>query len=98
MLDLMTRLRQLQRPALLARAARFGADEYRRDTSLPRLLRTVALPRPAAALMALLEMEAATEARRVAGKGAYSPARHVEILIAISGEARLLQATAPYAL
>lgn len=94
MLDLMTRIRQLQRPALLARAARFGVDEYRRETVLPRLLKTAHAPRPAAALMALLDIEAATDARRIAGTGDYAPARHVELLIAISGEARMLQATA----
>jgi hypothetical protein len=30
------------------------------------------------------------EARRTTGVAAYSPARHVEILIALMGEARLL--------
>lgn len=97
MLDVMTMIRNLRRPALLARAARFGADDYRRDVVLPRLLKTEKVPRPAAAVMALLELEAATDARRIAKAGDYSPARHVELLIAISGEARILMATAPRA-
>ncbi|WP_322888939.1 MULTISPECIES: DUF6477 family protein [unclassified Yoonia] len=97
MLDVMTLIRNLRRPALLARAARFGADDYRREVVLPRLLKTEKLPRPAAAVMALLELEAATDARRIAKAGDYSPARHVELLIAITGEARMLTATAPRA-
>ncbi len=95
--DVMTLIRNLRRPALLARAARFGADDYRREAVLPRLLKTDTLPRPGAAVMALLELEAATDARRIAKAGDYSPARHVELLIAISGEARILAATAPRA-
>jgi len=34
MLDLQTRLATLERPHLLARAARFGVDDYKRDTHL----------------------------------------------------------------
>lgn len=98
MIDLMTRIRQLQRPALLARAARFGSDDYRRETQLPRLLKCESLPRPAAAIMALLELEAQVDANRIAKLAHYSPARHVELLIAIAGEARLLAAFAVRAL
>lgn len=97
MIDVMSRIRQIERPALLARAARFGADEYRRTVHLPRLLKTAALPRPAAAIMQLLELELAVNARRIAKQGDYSPAHHVDLLIAISAEARLLVATAPRA-
>jgi hypothetical protein len=98
MLDLMTRLRQLQRPSLLARAARFGADDYRRDIHLPRLLKAQNAPRPAAALMVLMQMEEKMEKARIARRADYGPARHVDLLIAISAEARLLMATAPRAL
>jgi hypothetical protein len=97
MIDLMTRIRQLQRPALLARAARFGADDYRRAVHLPRILKTHLLPRPAAAIMQLLDLEQVINDRRIAKTGDYSPARHVDILIAISAEARLLAATTPRA-
>lgn len=95
MIDLMTRIRQLQRPALLARAARCGSDDYRRDTQLPRLLKCSQLPRPAAAIIALLDIEAGMNASRTAHLAHYSAARHVEVLIAIVGEARLLAAAAP---
>ena len=94
MLDVMTLIRNLRRPSLLARAARFGADDYRRETMLPRVLKTERVPRPAAAVMALLDLEAAVEDQRRAQTGDYSPARHVELLIAITGEARMLSASA----
>ncbi|MDP5086987.1 MAG: DUF6477 family protein [Yoonia sp.] len=94
MLDLHTRIAQLKRPNLLARAARFGVDDYRRTVHLRRLLGSDPLPRHGAALMQLLDREAEMNALRLARSGSYSPAIHVEILIAILGEARLLRATA----
>ena len=57
MIDLNTRLATLTRPRLLVNAARFGVDDYRREAHLPRLLETENLPRPAAALMALLSRD-----------------------------------------
>ena len=98
MLDVMTRISRLHRPALLVRAARFGLDHYRRDPALRRLLKTDRVPRPAAAVMALLGREAAINARRLSGKNDYSIARHVNLLIAINAEARLLIAATPHAL
>ena len=93
MLDLDTRLKKLKRPALLARAARFGVDDYRRETMLPRLLGCQAVPRPAAALMALLSQEAEIEACRKENAGHYRPAHHVDLLIAIMAEAQVWRAT-----
>lgn len=94
MLDLQTRIATLKRPALLARAARFGVDEYRREVHLRRILGTEHLPRHAAALVQLLDREAEHNAMRKGHDGHYRPARHVEILIAIMGEAQLMRATA----
>ena len=93
MLDLQTRIATLTRPSLLARAARFGIDDYRRDTHLRRILGCERLPRSASALMQLLDIEAEVDAMRTAKSGDYRPARHVEILIAILGEAQLMRAT-----
>lgn len=93
MLDLHTRITTLKRPSLLVRAARFGFDEYRRSVHLGRILQAEKLPGHADAIMQLLDIEAAVEARRLARAGDYRPARHVEILIAIAGEAALLRAT-----
>lgn len=93
MLDLETRLKTLRRPSLLARAARFGLDDYRREVHLPRLLDTPAAPRPGAALMALFSLEAQMEQWRKENAGLYRPARHVDLLIAIMGEAQMFRAT-----
>ncbi len=95
MLDVQTRIAMLKRPKLLARAARFGVDDYRREVHLRRLLRLDDLPRPADAIMRLLDTEAEINALRETRSGNYVPAKHVEVLIAIAGEARLLQATSP---
>ncbi len=92
MTDLMSMLGALRRPRLLIRAARFGADEYKRGTALRRLLKTEALSH-GAALMRLMAVEAELEEARQAGNANYSVARHVDVLIAMMGEARLMKAT-----
>lgn len=95
MLDLQTRIATLTRPSLLARAARFGVDDYRRNTHLRRILQTETLPRHGAAVIQLLDSEAEIEELRIAKSGEYRPSRHVEVLIALLGEARLMRATQP---
>lgn len=95
MQDIQTRLAALRRPALLIRAARMGQADYRRDQHLPRLLGYGALPSHGAAAIALMEIEADLDARRTAGDAGWSAARHVEVLIALMAEARLLRAGAP---
>ncbi|SFS09862.1 DUF6477 family protein [Yoonia litorea] len=92
MLDLETQLKLLERPKLLAQAARFGVDSYRRDSHLPRILGQMDLPRPAAAVMALLGKEAELEAHRKEKAGHYRPAHHVDVLIALLGEVRIMRA------
>lgn len=96
MLDLQTRIASLKRPQLLARAARFGVDDYRRSVHLRRILQVDALPKHAPAIIELLDREAEMDALRVAHSGNYRPAHHVEVLIAIVGEARLMRATTPH--
>lgn len=85
-------LAALRRPRILIRAARFGLAEYRRERDLPRLLGEV---RPAAVVDELLAREAMAEADRARGAAGYSPARHVELLIALIAEAA--RATVPAA-
>ncbi len=92
MKDLQAMISGLRRPKLLVRAARFGVDEYNRSRHLGRILRSEALPRTGPAILRLLEIEAGLEDRRVAGAADYSVARHVEVLIALMGEARILRA------
>lgn len=95
MLDLHTRIATLKRPPLLARAARFGVDDYRRTIHLRRILQSDTLPRHGPAIMQLLDIEAEMDDRRTTDSASYRPAHHVEVLIAILGEAHLMRATAP---
>ena len=90
--DLLSRLSRLNRPALLIRAARHGAEHYRREVHLKRHMDGGALPRPGRALARLIEEEERLNGLRLAGDGAYSVARHVEVAIALMGEARVLRA------
>ena len=77
----------------MIRAARIGAQEYCRDRHLRRLLGYGALPRPAAALMRLIELERGQDEQRRDDDAGYSLTRHLDILIAMMGEAQLLRAT-----
>ncbi len=96
MQDILSRLNALHRPRLLIRAARAGADDYMRAPHLARLLGYgKKTPRSGPALMRLMEMEAEVNAQRVSGDAGYSLVRHVDLLIAMLGEARLLRATRP---
>lgn len=87
MTDFRAILAQLSRPRLLVRAARFGIDDYRRDRDLRRLTDQ---SRPEAALPRLLEQEEMLEQKRRADDASYSVARHIEVLIALMAETRLL--------
>ena len=90
MTDLPSRLAGLRRPRLLIRAARFGLSEYRRTPALRRLFAAAGARTSAQIVATLLEREADLDSRRRAGDAAYSVARHVEVLIALMAEARLL--------
>lgn len=91
MTDFRTMLAKLRRPRLLIRAARHGLQDYRRERDLCRLIDLGAPPTPEAALARLMNEEEQTELTRVAGDTAYSIARHVDLLIALMAEARLVQ-------
>ncbi len=91
MQDALSRLAALRRPRLLVRTARIGAGGYCRDKTLHRLLGYGSLPNPTAAILKLLEMEYDQNARRLAGDAAYTMTRHLDILIALMGEANLLR-------
>ncbi|MCZ7675743.1 MAG: DUF6477 family protein [Roseovarius sp.] len=94
MTDPMSMLNQLRRPPLLIEAARLGLTEYRREAALRRHLGTPRPPAGTAALEALIEIEAELDHERRQGCAGYSPARHVDLLIAMMGEARLMRAAA----
>ncbi|WP_439525682.1 DUF6477 family protein [Roseovarius mucosus] len=80
--------RRYAAPPLLIRAARIGLQDYRREVHLRRLLRDGPLPQSPTALVRLLETEAALDQERRLASTGYSPARHVEVLIAMMAEAR----------
>lgn len=92
MLDLLGMIAALNRPRLLVNAARFGVDDYSRASHLPRLVGGTLPARSGEAIMRLLEVEAGLEDRRAKAAADYSAARHVAVLIALMGEARLLRA------
>ena len=91
MQDIRSRLAALTRPALLVRAARIGSRKYARDAALTRLLGPGPLPAPRVALTRLLELEESLDVARRARRASYRAAEHVEVLIAVMGEARDLE-------
>lgn len=93
MLDVISMLQAVRRPPLLMRAARIGAEEYRRDSHLPRLLGYGVLPKHGQALLKLMEMEATVNELRLSGNASYNLVKHVDLLIAMLGEARVLRAS-----
>ncbi|MEZ5886553.1 MAG: DUF6477 family protein [Paracoccaceae bacterium] len=90
MTDLFRLVSDLRRPALLVRAARAGLMDYNRRRDLKRVMRTAHVPQPEAAVSALLQEEERLEEIRRKGDATYSFARHIEVLIAMIAEARLL--------
>jgi hypothetical protein len=88
MTDFRALLADLRRPQLLIRAARCGLADYRRDRDLRRLIS--AQPSPDRAVRRLLTEEEVLEATRKAGDAGYSVARHIDVLIALMAEVRLL--------
>ncbi|MDA7964501.1 DUF6477 family protein [Ruegeria sp.] len=93
MQDLMSMITTLRRPRLLTRAAKIGAQDYDRDRHLQRILGYGALPGPGAALMRLMEMERDVNTQRQEDDAAYSLVRHLDLMIALIGEAQLYQAS-----
>lgn len=92
MQDVLSMLNALRRPRLLIRAARIGARDYSRSRHLQRLMGYGALPQPGPALLRLIEMENTLEEMRRNSDTGYSLTRHLDVLIAMMGEAQLLRA------
>ncbi len=78
----------MQRPKMLIRAARMGLADYRRDRDLRRYGQMSLSPEQT--LPNLLAEEDKIEARRRSGDLGYSIAQHIDVLIALMGELRLL--------
>ncbi len=95
MTDFRALLRDMRRPRLLVRAARHGLQDYRRERDLRRLLGGPAPVTPEATMVHLLSQEELLEATRREGDARYSIARHIELLIALMAESRLVRPAAP---
>jgi hypothetical protein len=91
MTTLLEQIGALRRPGLLMRAARHGAVDYDRSRDLKRLMRRDVTPGPVEALSAVLEMEERAESARQNADAGYSVARHIDLLVAILGEASLVR-------
>ena len=92
MKDILSMLDGMRRPQLLIRAARIGAQSYDRKQQLGRLLGYGPLPRTAAALVQLMDLESELDSRRTECRADYSVSRHVEVLAALMAEASLMRA------
>jgi len=90
MTDFVKLLSNVRRPRLLIRAAQFGVQDYDRARDLKRVMKSSTAPSPARALNCLMTEEARLEEIRKTGDATYSVARHVEVLIALMAEVRLL--------
>lgn len=84
----------LRRPVLLVEAARIGVASYCRERTLLRHLGDLHPRDSMAVLTSLLEIEDELNQLRKHGSAGYSPARHVDVAIAILGEVRLARAAA----
>ncbi|WP_044043674.1 DUF6477 family protein [Octadecabacter antarcticus] len=91
--DVLTMISRLKRPTLLVRTARHGVQDYNRVVHLRRLLKTEVLPGPGQAIVRLMELEAVSDQLRAAKRSEYSVARHVEMIVAMMCEARILKAS-----
>lgn len=85
-------LRAMRRPRLLVQAARHGLRDYDRHRVLRRILGADTVGSDDCMAAALAEREAEFEEVRKNGMAGYNVARHLEILIALMAEARLLAA------
>ena len=92
MQDIKSMLSTIHRPRLLVSAARHGLVDYNRNQHLKRILNVTQTPSSGEAAIRLMEIESQHDTARREGDGAYSLARHIDVLIALMGEAQLLRA------
>lgn len=92
MQDIFERLAQLKRPKLLVRAAGTGAQHYDRGRDLRRLLPAEVQPQKhTAIILKLMDLERDFDIRRRTHGAGYSPADHLDVMIALVGEMQLLR-------
>ena len=91
--DVLTQITRLKRPPLLVRTARHGIEDDNRLIHLRRLFKTENLPSPGKAVLKLMELETILNDQRVDKRAEYSVARHIELIVALMCEARILKAS-----
>ncbi len=89
MSDFRKLLAEMRRPSILMRAARHGLADYQRGQWLRRLC--LMENSPERTLAQLFSYEEQLEATRLRGDATYSISRHIDVLIALLGEASLLR-------
>lgn len=94
MTDILDIIARLKRPRILIRAAYHGLQDYDRNRDLRRLL-CGAAPAPREAVERLLREEQTLDGDRKQGRATYSVSRHVDVMIAILAEMRLLRRDQP---
>jgi len=92
MTELPSALATLRRPRLLISAARYGLAEYRRERDLTRLLKGGRPENASAALLQLMDLEEEMDDLRRSGSARYAVGQHIEFLIALMSEAKLIAA------
>lgn len=80
----------LRRPKLLVRAARHGLADYNRRRDLGRLTGQNPRSRSSTIVENLIAQEQQLEAGRQSGDRTYRVAKHIELLVALMAECRLL--------
>ena len=90
MQDPISRLNELRRPPLLIRAARLAQPDYERSKALKELFPGRSIKGSRQAIILLLDEEADQNSARLDDPGRYDLSRHVKIMIALLGEARLV--------
>jgi Family of unknown function (DUF6477) len=90
MTDFHSLIAALRRPRLLIRAARIGSQDYLRDRDLARIIGTKPPGPPDWVLPRLVEEEERMEQHRRSGDLRYSGTRHIDVMVAMISELRLL--------
>lgn len=90
MTDIMGILSNLRRPRLLVRAARHGLQDYDRKRDLRRIAGSAPANSSTALIAHLVDQEEQIETNRQSGCATYSITKHIEILVALMYECKLL--------
>ena len=92
-MDILQRMDHLKRPPILVRAAKEGALRYQRRAHLKRFFGETPPTQSKDVLGQLLRLEDQSNDQRLAETADYSVTRHVDILIALIGEAQIFRAS-----